>query len=147
MRKRIPGYLTLEFTLVLPALLLVYMALIEAALLLYNRCLLQENAEILLLQTVRDWEEGLLGEELFQDRVTGLADYKYLFLQDRSASCQKSGMTLTVTVRGSLYNVFHAIGLGEAYWDLQAEASETLLNRKDMMRMIRRIKTLAEDAP
>lgn len=145
MRKRVPGYLTLEFTLLVPVLLLVYMALTEAALLLYDQCLLQENAEILLLQSVRDWEEGLLEEGRFQSHVSGIADYKYLFLQDTEAECTKNGAVLTVTVRGELLNVFHAVGLGEEYWELEAKASETLLNRKEMMRMIRRIRTALEE--
>lgn len=147
MRKRMPAYLTLEFTLLLPALLVVYMALTETALFLYNRCLLRENAELLLLQTARDWEEGLWDDGGFQNRVSRLADHKYLFLQERSAECRQDGTVITVTVRGQMCNVFHALGLGEAYWALEAEASGTLLNRKEMMRMIRRIKTAAEETP
>lgn len=147
MKRRVDGYLTLEFTLLLPVLLLVYMVLTEAALYLYNRCLLQENAEILLLQTVRDWEEGSLDEEHFQSHVDGLADWKYLFLQESSAECKKNGAVLTVTVRGRMYNVFHALGLGEAYREIEAAAAGTLINRKETLRMIKRIRTALEEVP
>lgn len=145
MRKRLPGYLTLEFALLLPALMLVYMALAEAAFLLYDRCLLQENAELLLIQTARDWEEGFLEGERFQNRAAGIADYKYLFLQQTEAECEISGASMTVTVRGRLYNVFHALGLGEEYWELEGQASRTLLNRTELLRMIKRIKSAAEE--
>ncbi|MCD8325552.1 MAG: pilus assembly protein [Lachnospiraceae bacterium] len=139
MRRRMGGYLTLEFTLLLPVLIMVFLLVTEAGLYFYNRCLLRENAQILALQLIQE-ETASLTEEGLSDHVSGLAQYKYLLLREVQTRYSKDGSGISVTISGKMYNFCSAAGIGDTYLTLQEEATCRVMDKTGILGTIRAVK-------
>ncbi|MCD8069071.1 MAG: pilus assembly protein [Lachnospiraceae bacterium] len=138
MRKRMGGYLTLEFTLLLPVLIMVFLLLTEAGLYFYNRCLLRENAQILALQLAQ--EDSGLTQESLSDYVSGLEQYKYLLLREVQTGCSRTGNRVTVSISGKMYNLCSAAGIGDTYLTLEETASCQSMDKAGILGTIRAVK-------
>ncbi|MCD7806404.1 MAG: pilus assembly protein [Lachnospiraceae bacterium] len=138
MRRRVGGYLTIELTLLLPMIIMVFLLLTEAGLYFYNRCLLRENAQILALQLAEEAET--LTEEGLADHISGLAQNKYLLLRELQTSYRKEGGEIWITVSGNMYNFCSVAGIGDACLTLTEEAVCQTMDKTAILGTIRAVK-------
>ncbi len=143
MKKKVKGSLTLEFTLLLPVLVVILLLLAQAGLFFYNRCLLKENAQILALQLMQNGEETMTEENL-AGSIGNLARYKYLLLEDVQTSCSKSGNQITVSISGRMFNFCSVAGLGDTYLKVSGKASCSYMDKATILGTIRSIKRKAD---
>ncbi|MCD8380582.1 MAG: pilus assembly protein [Lachnospiraceae bacterium] len=139
MKKKVKGSLTLEFTLLLPVLIVILLFMAQAGLFFYNRCLLKQNAQLLALKLVQSGVQSLTQEELAEYTGT-LKQYKYLLLKDVEMECGKSGDQITVSVGGRMLNFCSVAGLGEAYLTIQEEATCQYMDKAGVLGIIRSIR-------
>ena len=143
MKKKVKGSLTLEFTLLLPVLIVVLLLMAQAGLFFYNRCLLKQNAQLLALQMVQSGAQSLTQEELTE--YTGrLKQYKYLLPKDVEAECRKSRNQLTVSLSGNMLNFCSVAGLGNTYLTVQEEATCQYMDKAGILGIIRNIRRKAD---
>ncbi len=128
----------MEFTLLLPVLIMVFLLLTEAGLYFYNRCLLRENAQILALQLAQ--EDSGLTQESLSGYVSGLEQDKYLLLREVQTGYSRTGNRVTVSISGKMYNFCSAAGIGDTYLILEEEASCQWMDKAGILGTIRTVK-------
>ncbi len=143
MKGKVRGSLTLEFTLLLPVLIMILLLMAQAGLFFYNRCLLKQNAQLLALQLTQDGSQTLTEEKL-AEYAGNLKQYKYLLLGDVEIGYGKSAGVITVSISGRMYNFCSVAGLGETYLTLEEEASCQYMDRAAVLGTIRSVKRKAE---
>lgn len=71
--KKLKGYFTVEASFIMPIVLFLYLAVLTAALLLYNRCVVSQDCYLLGLRGARfTWAEESYGEVIYGEaRLSG----------------------------------------------------------------------------
>lgn len=142
-KKSVNGSLTLEFTLLLPVLIMILLLMAQAGLFFYNRCLLKQNAQLLALQLVQEGTQTMTEEEL-TEYIGALKQYKYLLLQDVETGYSRSGDQITVSVSGRMLNFCSVVGLGDAYLAMREEATCQYMDKAGILGTIRSPKRKAD---
>lgn len=97
-KKRMAGYMTVEAALVLSTVFMVYLFLIFSFLIMYDRCVLEQDMAALLLRCANAEEEEL--ERVWQQETGDLDTEKYLWMDLQEPILQKQGWRLSVSARG-----------------------------------------------
>lgn len=92
------GYMTVEATLILSIVFMVYLFLIHSFMWIYDRCVLDMDMAALTLRCVNTTQDRL--EQVWQHEVKSLDMEKYLWLELREPLLQKQGWKYTVTGQG-----------------------------------------------
>ena len=97
-KKKVAGYMTVEAALVLSTVFMVYLFLLCFFLILYDRCVLEQDAAALLLRCANAEEAEL--ERVWQQETGGLNTEKYLWMELQEPMLRKQGWRLSVTAKG-----------------------------------------------
>lgn len=93
MRKKENGYMTVEASLVMSVVLMVYLFIIRYSLWCYDRAMLEQDIGVMLLRTAGAKEM----EMTWQQEKRNLRQKQYLWIGDKEASLEKGLFTLTIT--------------------------------------------------
>lgn len=135
--KKLPAFVTLEYTLLLPVIMIFYIVLIYMGLYQHNRCVMQINTYIMATEGSKQYERD--SERIFsvlRQKYQYLG--KYLLVEEAELKCQLGQNQLVVTESGAMSNPLHVFDVGEAEWSLQAEAKANLLLPIERMRFVRK---------
>ena len=96
--KKVSGYMTVEATLIMSEVLLLYLFLIRTCLFLYDRCLFEEDMATLAMRCVYEDTENL--EKVWQQQVKDWDTTKYLWITLNEPTLKKQGWKLEITGSG-----------------------------------------------
>lgn len=81
--KKIKGFMTVEASFLMPIILFLYLAILGAALLLYERCTLSQNCFLLVMRGANfTWASEKYGEVIYEDVKYTSKDKEY-YIADR----------------------------------------------------------------
>lgn len=136
MRKKTVGaFVTIEYTLLIPILLLLYTCLVYMGLFLHNRCVLQTNVYMM----------GVEGSHLPAtdpaEKVARLQEkegqlyHKYILAEEDYSTYQVRGNYIQIKSNGQMANPFSVAGIGADTWILNAECQITTISPVDTLRL------------
>lgn len=136
MRKKTVGaFVTIEYTLLIPVLLLLYTCLIYMGLFLHNRCVLQANAYMLGVEgsrlTAMDPAEKV---NWLQEKEAQLY-HKYLLAEELCSTYQVQGNYIQISSNGQMANPFSVAGIGADTWNLNANCQISTISPVDTLRL------------
>lgn len=133
-KKQISGFITIEYSLLLPSILLLYTCLVGIAFYQYNQCILHTNVYLLgsegtaLYQT--DAEDKL---QALQQREESLYHSKYLLVENLQTRYEIKGNELKIIGTGNMFPI--SIGNKKRVWNLYAACSVTATDPMDTLRL------------
>lgn len=121
-KKKVKAFITIEFALLIPVILLFYTVLIYVVLYWYNQCILQTNMYLLCMESIKeqDSEQKLI---FIKDKQHQLYNEKYIFISELETEFCIRKKELSVTASGTMSNLLEGTGLLHKAWKLQAQSS------------------------
>lgn len=145
-RKYVDGFVTIEYTLLMPALMILYTFLICIGLYLYNSCILTTNVYILGTEGARLTESSANGKlEKLQQKEAQLYHDKYLLVSDMQTTYSIRGDQINISGEGKMGNPLGLFGIGEAIWPLQAETESRIISPMETLRLCKAIYSVAQE--
>lgn len=146
-RKCVGGFVTIEYTLLIPILLILYTFLVCMGLYQYNQCILCTNIRIL------GTEGAQMIEESSAERVRELQEIekklylgKYILAEGMQTIYQAQGNHVKIVGRGVMGNPLAVFGIGTDKWDLYAECDVTVINPADTLRVCKAVKNIVQNS-
>lgn len=133
-KKKVKGFITIEYALLLPVILLLYTVLISVALYWYNQCILQTDVRLLCIESLEktDSMEKIARiknkrEQLYREKYLGVSDLQTSYLIERNE--------LKITAEGTMPNLLTGIGHFRGAWSLRAESRIKTADSSDTLRL------------
>lgn len=133
-KKSVKGFITIEYALLLPVILLLYTVLVSVALYWYDQCILQTDVYLLCIESLEqsDSSEKISlvkkkQEQLYREKYLGVSELRTNYLIDRNE--------LNINGEGSMPNLLTGIGTLHGVWSLQAEGRIRTENPADTLRL------------
>lgn len=133
-KKKVKGFITIEYALLLPVILLLYTVLISVALYWYNQCILQTDVCLLCIESLEktDSMEKIARiknkrEQLYREKYLGVSDLQTSYLIERNE--------LKITAEGTMPNLLTGIGHFRGAWSLRAESRIKTADSSDTLRL------------
>ena len=121
--KKVNAFVTIEYSLLLPGILMVFTMLVCMGLYLHNQCILQTNIYLMSMEGARlqkdNNDQRLLS---LQKKEQKLYREKYILAEDMQTTYEFEGDKIIITGSGNMTNPFAVFGLGEETWSLSAES-------------------------
>ena len=121
--RKVSGFVTIEYGLLIPLLYMLYTFLIYVAIYQYNQCLLQTDSCFV-----------ALGQQ------TIVYENKYLLAEDIQIDYTHKGNELYVKGKGSMSSPLFFIGIGEKNWYLQSEVEAEVYAPTKILRFFKGMK-------
>ena len=123
-KKNVKAFVTIEYSLLLPVLLLLFTFLVYIGVYLHNQCVLQTNVYLLAVKGARAEAESI-GERIahLQEQEKMLYKNKYLLAENIQTNYSAQRNKLVITGSGQMVNPFFASGTGGAMWQMFAEST------------------------
>ncbi len=138
--KELEAFVTIEYTLLIPVLLLLYTSLIGMGIYLHNRCVLQTNTFLLAVEAARiDFQEGALEGGLLQGKAEQLYNNKYLLAVDLENTLRMVGNNIEITSSGQMVNPLSLIGIGKQMWNFSAESKVNVISPVNTLRLCKKV--------
>ena len=136
MRKKTVGaFVTIEYTLLIPVLLLLYTCLIYMGLFLQNRCVLQANVYMLGVEASRFTATDPAEKVARLQEKEGQLYHKYILAEELYNTYQIRGNFIYIRSNGQMANPFSVTGIGADTWNLSAECQSTTISPVDTLRL------------
>lgn len=121
-KKKVKAFITIEFALLIPVILLFYTVLVYVVLYWYNQCILQTNMYLLCMESIKeqDSEQKLI---FIKDKQHQLYNEKYILISELETEFCIRKKELSVTTSGTMSNLLEGTGLLHKAWKLQAQGS------------------------
>lgn len=136
---RVSASVTIEYTLLLPVLLLVYFFLICVGLYQYNRCIFQENMRLIAVEALHTSADGEALINSLQAKESGLLVNKYLLAGQVHMEYKKTGRSLYAFGSMEQINPFSALGIGADSWTVESSIRVTPLKRQEFLRFMKSV--------
>lgn len=152
-KKYVGGFITIEYTLLIPVLLVLYTFLVCIGLYQYNQCVLRTNIFLL----------GVEGSELAGEdaaaKITALKEIeqqlyydKYILTENLQSSYAARGNHIEIIGSGTMFNSLAGWGIGEENWNLKASCEVNAVNAAEVLHMCKTAynivqKELEEEGP
>lgn len=132
-KKKVKGFITIEYALMLPVFLMLYTVLVSVALYWYNQCILQTDVYLLCIESL---EEPDSSEKIKQvkNKQEQLYGEKYLGVSGLQTNYLVEKNELKITSEGTMPNLLTGIGGFHGAWSLQAEGRIGTENQEDTLR-------------
>lgn len=128
-KKEIAAFITVEYTLLLPILIMMYGFLIYMGLFMYNRCILQTNAYLLNTESVESIEKnGIL-------KIQEIEEQKILLAENVSFQIGMQQGKMHIKGAASMSNPFYKAGIGKEYWELSVYSESDVINPVNILRL------------
>lgn len=143
-RKKLPAYMSVEASLIMTAVIVLWVVMIYLAFFLYDRCLFAQDSYILCFRESYVKQERDLAAELkaLESRQLGS---KYFFLSSRSSSSGKEGRKIVYQGNAAITPaVFRGSGMMPAgTWRMSFRAEARRTDPPGGIRKFRRLRYLA----
>lgn len=138
--KKVEAFVTIEYTLLLPVLLMLYTSLIYIGLYQYNQCIMQNNTCLLALEgcCIYDLTQEELSESLSYLEKELNAD-KYILGENIKTQYEIKRGKLRIFSQGELANPLSKMGLGESQWELRGECEVSCVQPTQFLRLSKEI--------
>ncbi len=93
-KQRLPAYMTVEASLIMPMVLLCYVFLIELCLYLYDRCLLEQDMAVMLVKLAGNYEEDV--PVVWKECLGDWEKEAYLWVKPKEPKLKENGWKLTI---------------------------------------------------
>lgn len=145
--KKADGFVTVEYSLLVTCLFVVYAFLCSITLFLYNRCVLQSNMYLLAVEGAA-WQAASPEKTVqYIQKKAAEADWqKYVLAENMQVTVQAQGNRVRVQGRGQLANPLAVLGLGKEKWDLYAESEATVQSPATTLRLLKKACRLLQEA-
>ena len=147
-RREMEAFISIEYSLLLPGILIMFTCLVCMGLYLHNQCVLQTNTYILSVEGARldgDTTEQRIG--LLQRKEMDIYNNKYILAEDMKTTYQLQGNKITISGNGRMANPFSILGLGKEVWTLSAESEFYLSSPADTLRLMKSVCGILENLP
>lgn len=132
----IDAFVSIEYTLLIPVLFVLYGFLIGIGIYQYNQCILQTNMYILgIVATEFSTETPQNQIEKLQEIETQLYYDKYFGGFDIRTVYSLKGSQLEVTGFGNINNISNIFGVGQNKWEIRASCKVDMMNSVDTLRL------------
>jgi hypothetical protein len=141
LKKCMKGSVTIEYTLLLPILMVVYTFLVVVALFQYNQCLLETNLYLIGnqgMELARQDGEGRI--TVLKSKAARLYQEKYIMVEDVRTMYSVKGNHVEIVATGKIRNPLNFIGLGEEVWELYAKCEQEVLDTTSILRLYKNIR-------
>lgn len=140
------AFITIEYTLLLPVLLLLYTFLIYIGIYQYDQCILQTNMYLLgskgAALYIETPEEKL---QCLQEIEQHLYYDKYLLAEQLQTAYSVKGNRIQLNGSGKVFHPLSVFGLGGTYWELHAKSEATAASGANILRLCKQAKNLIKD--
>lgn len=135
------GSVTIEYTLLLPILLLVYTFLIMLALFQYNRCLLTTNVYLIGNQGIAlVREDAEVKNRMLKEKEARLYYEKYILVEDLQTTYSIKGNHIEIIGTGNMINPLQAVGIGVEKWKLSARCKKEVIDPVSMLGIYKNVR-------
>ena len=146
MKKYIKAFITVEYTLLISLVFVIYGLLLGIGIFLYNQSIMQSNVRILATEGMTTLlDDSRQKVEYLQEKESGLYEEKYLFMIRRSTTYNVTGESIQIESRGFMDNPISAWGVGEAQWSLEVSCKADTVSPKNTLRLCKRLLKWKED--
>lgn len=118
--RKVSGFVTIEYSLLLPLLYMLYTCLIYVALYEYNQCLLQTECYFVALG---------------QRKI--VCQNKYLLAEDIEIDYTSKGHEISVKAEGTMSSPLFVMGIGRKKWYLQSEIGADIYAPTKILRLFK----------
>lgn len=140
-KRYMKGSVTIEYTLLLPVLLLVYTFLIFMALFQYNHCLLTTNLYLIGNQGMElAKQDGEEKSRMLKEKEERLYYEKYILAEDLLTTYSIKGNHIEIVGTGEMVNGLNVWGIGEDKWKLYAKCEKDVLDAVSMLGIYKNIR-------
>ncbi len=133
--KRVGAFITIEYTLLIPVLLLLYTCLIYMGLFLHNRCVLQANVYMLGLEGSRLTAAEPAEKVVWLQSKEKQLYHKYILAEELYSTYHVQGNNIQISSSGQMANPFSVVGMGASTWTLNAECEVTAMSPVNTLRL------------
>ena len=145
-KKAVDGFVTIEYTLLIPVLLIFYTFLICMGLYQYNECLLRTNMYLLGCEGARLFEKEVSSKiEILQNVQERLYYDKYLLVEDIRTVYSVKGNHIEIHGNGKMPNPLAVLGIGEDNWELSAVCDADVINAAETLRLCKMFRDIVEE--
>lgn len=135
-KKKVKGFITVEFALLIPVILLIYTVLFCAVLYWYDECILQTNMYLLCMESLE--QQGSTQKLAFvKDKQRQLYNEKYILVSELESSYRIQKNELHVSSTGNLPKILKGIDQSQKTWELYAQSSVKVSSAADILRLCR----------
>ena len=146
--KKLKAFVTIEYSLLLPVLLLIFTFLVYIGVYLHNQCVIQTNMYILAVEGARlSADDTSQRISLLREQEKKLYKDKYILTEKLQTTYRVVGNKLIISGSGQMTNPFWKFGIGEDFWQLSAESIVHINNSWDRMRQLKTVCELVEHIP
>ncbi len=146
MRKRVNGFITVEYTLLISVLIIMYGLMIGIGLFMYNQCIMHSNTCILTVESLHTSAMDAARKITYLQQVEeNLYQDKYLFASHLQTSYDIKGDRICIEGQGRMYNPLNAFGIGQVEWGFYVPKQVTAISPQDILRLCKRLLTIKED--
>lgn len=138
-KKELDAFITVEYTLMLPMLVLVYAFLIYMGLFMYNRCILQANTYLLSILASESMDKDAI------ERVERITQQKLLFSDDVVYEIQMRQNRCYISGRTCMSSPLGAMGIGSEYLELTAHSEAVRRSPANILRLCKAAKTVYQE--
>lgn len=141
MNKEVGGFVTIEYTLLIPVLLVLYTFLVCIGLYQYNQCILRTNIYILGTEAAQLMNmEASSKVARLQEIENNLYYDKYLLAEELQTTYSVRGNHIEISGCGKMTNPFAVLELGEDDWELNASCTVEAINSTEFLRLCKVIR-------
>lgn len=146
--KKVKAFVTIEYSLLLPVLLLVFTFLVYIGVYLHNQCVIQTNMYILAVEGARlSANDTSRRISLLQEQEKKLYKDKCILTENIQTTYKVEGNKLIISGSGQMINLFWKLGMGEDFWQLSAESSVCINNSWNTLMLLKKACGLIEYIP
>lgn len=140
------AFITIEYTLLLPVLLLLYTFLIYIGIYQYDQCILQTNMYLLGSKGTALYTENPEEKvQSLQEKERQLYYDKYLLAEQLQTAYSVKGNRIQLNGSGKVFHPLSVFGLGGTYWELHAKSEVTAVSGANILRLCKQAKNLIKD--
>ena len=134
--RAIDGFVTIEYTFLIPVLMVVFIFVVYMGLYQYNQCLLRTNMYILGCEGARLCDEDASSKiRKLQGIEKNMYYDKYLFVEDMKTAHFVKGTHVELQGSGKMSNPLATLGIGGSYWELKASCEADAVNGVEILRL------------
>lgn len=145
LKRNIDAFITVECSLLLTVILMVYAFLIGIGIFLYHQCILQSDIGILAVEgaSMAGYDVQTVVKEL-QKVESRLYKEKYYMAEIPKIKISVSDSIIYMEGNGKVNSPVFAYGIGNAEWKIYSECTIQRNNPKKTIRLCKRVITLGE---
>jgi hypothetical protein len=136
--RKIEAFVTIEYSILLPMILLVATFLVCIGMYLYNQCIFQTNLYILAIEGARI--ESNKEKDIIQylcNKEKDLYKNKYILMEKEETLYKIKGNRLVITAKGEMSNILQSFNIGNETWKLYAESEAWLYKPGELLRIMK----------